>query len=60
VHLNPIRREATVIKPGPTTTFSPIATIVILGPHAMMLDCDAMNRPDTNLINKYKKLYPLI
>lgn len=44
--LSPVTRDATAIKPGPTTILSPIATIAIHGPHAIMLDCDAMNKPD--------------
>lgn len=38
--------DAKAIRAGPTKTFSPIATIVFLAPQAMMLDCDAINRPN--------------
>lgn len=48
--------DAKAIRAGPTNTFSPIATTVFLGPHAMMLDCDAINRPDKLIsINKHTK-----
>lgn len=37
--------EAAAIRAGPTRNLSPNATIVILGPHAMMLEFDAINKP---------------
>jgi hypothetical protein len=37
--------EATAIRAGPTRNLSPIATIVILDPHAMILEFDAINKP---------------
>jgi hypothetical protein len=48
--------DAKAIRAGPTTTFSPIATIVFLVPHAMILDCDAINKPDKFIINHKKVL----
>jgi hypothetical protein len=46
--------DAKAIRAGPTTTFSPIATIVFFVPHAMILDCDAINKPDKFIINHKK------
>lgn len=45
VSLNPITMEAAAIRAGPKRNLSPIDTIVIFGPHAMMLEFDAMNKP---------------
>lgn len=52
--LSPIAKEDNAITAGPAMNFSPMATIVIRVPQAIILGRDAMKRPN-DMSSKHKE-----
>lgn len=53
--LSPIAKEDNAITAGPAMNFSPMATIVIRVPQAIILGRDAMKRPNDDMSSKHKE-----